>query len=105
MEYMHIIKLVRIFWKVKQLSDLLPPLTDHLIPISAEGNWDIQLLPNSDVACISGGICNIQDYYQPNPCSGYNDLEDHYFNSISENTINWNRHRYQMLIKSQNERY
>jgi hypothetical protein len=84
------------------VGDLMPSLTDHLIPISAEGNWDIILDTNTGSACISGTLVNIQEYFQPNPLSGYNDLENHYFNSISENKINWKKHRLEFLIKLQN---
>jgi hypothetical protein len=83
-------------------SDLLPSLTDHLIPISAEGNWDVRLLSSMGIACISNTHCNIQEYYQPNPFCGYSDLENHYFNSIPENIIDWKQHRYEFVIKSQN---
>ncbi len=83
-------------------SDMLPSLTDHLIQISAEGNWDIRLLPETDTGCISNTITNIQEYYQPNPLSGYCDLENHYFNSIAENIIDWKLHRHEFVIKSQN---
>jgi hypothetical protein len=83
-------------------SDMLPFLTDHLIQISAEGNWDIRLLPEKDTGCISNTITNIQEYYEPNPLSGYSDLENHYFNSIPENVIDWKQHRHEFVIKSQN---
>jgi hypothetical protein len=83
-------------------SDMLPSLTDHLIPISAEGNWDVRLLPDKGTGCISNTYCNIQEYYQPNPFCGYCDLENHYFNSIPENIINWKQHRHEFVIKSQN---
>lgn len=83
-------------------SDMLPPLTDHLIPISAEGNWDIRLLSFKSTAYISNTNTPIQEYYQPNPFSGYCDLENHYFNSITENIIDWKQHRHEFLIKSQN---
>jgi hypothetical protein len=81
-------------------ADMLPSLTDHLIPISAEGNWDIRLLPAADIACICNIRTDIQEYFQPNPFSGYCDLENHFFNSISENIINWKQHRHEFLIKS-----
>jgi hypothetical protein len=83
-------------------SDMLPSLTDHLIPISAEGNWDVRLLPDKGTGCISNTYCNIQEYYQPNPFSGYCDLENHYFNTIPENVINWKQHRHEFVVKSQN---
>jgi hypothetical protein len=84
-------------------ADMLPFLTDHLIQISAEGNWDVRLLPSKDACCISNGLTGIQEYYQPNPFCGYCDLENHFFNSISENTLNWLQHRHEFVIKSQNE--
>jgi hypothetical protein len=84
------------------MGDLMPSLTDNLIPISAEGNWDVKLDSNTATACISGTNIHIQDYFQTNPLSGYNDLKNHYFNSISENTINWKKHRYEFIIKLQN---
>ncbi len=84
------------------IADLMPSLTDHLIPISAEGNWDIRLDSTINTACISGTNTYIQEYFQPNPLSGYNDLKNHYFNSIAENTINWKKHRFEFIIKLQN---
>jgi hypothetical protein len=84
------------------IDDLMPAFTDHLIPVSAEGNWDIQLDSAKGNACISGTHTYIQDYFQPNPLSGYNDLKNHYFNSIPRNTINWKKDRYEFIIKLQN---
>jgi hypothetical protein len=84
------------------IGGLMPSLTDHLVQISAEGNWDIRLDSAINTACISGTKTNIQEYYQPNPLSGYNDLKNHYFNSIPGNTINWKKHRFEFLIKLQN---
>jgi hypothetical protein len=83
-------------------ADMLPYLTDNLIQISAEGNWDIRLLLSRDAGCISNTLVNIQEYFLPNPFSGYCDLENHFFNSMPENTINWLQHRHEFLIKSQN---
>ncbi len=82
-------------------SDMLPSLTDHLIPISAEGNWEVRLLSSRETGCISNTNCNIQEYYLPNPFCGYCDLENHYFNSIPENIIDWKRDRHEFVIKSQ----
>jgi hypothetical protein len=84
------------------IDNLMPALTDHLIPVSAEGNWDIRLDSAIGNACISGTRTHIQDYFQPNPLSGYNDLKNHYFNSIPGNTINWKKDRYEFVIKMQN---
>ncbi len=84
------------------IDDLMPAFTDHLVPLSAEGNWDIRLDPDKGIACISGTNTYIQDYFQPNPLSGYNDLGNHYFNSIPGDTINWKKDRYEFLIKLQN---
>jgi hypothetical protein len=81
------------------IADLMPSLTDHLIPVSADGNWDIRLDSTINTACISGTNTNIQEYFQPNPLSGYNDLKNHYFNSIPGNTINWKKHRFEFIIK------
>lgn len=83
-------------------ADMMPDLTDHLVQISAEGNWDVRLLPSEDFACVSDTRTNIQEYYQPNPFSGYCDLANHFFNTIPENIINWKQHRHEFLIKSQN---
>jgi hypothetical protein len=83
-------------------DSLLPSLTDHLVPICAEGNWDITLGTTDYLSCVGSGLVNIQEYYQENPLSGYNDLENHYFNSISGNTINWKYDRIELLIKKKN---
>ncbi|MBN1416310.1 MAG: hypothetical protein JW973_14505 [Bacteroidales bacterium] len=80
-------------------SNMLPKFTDHLVQICADGNWDIILKSNSTSACVAGGSVKIQEYTQENPFSGYNDLENHYFNSISGNTINWKYDRQEFVIK------
>jgi hypothetical protein len=83
-------------------GDMLPSLTDHLVPICADGNWDVNLLAGTDIACVNGQSQYIQEYVQENPFSGYNDLKNHYFNSTSGDTLNWKHHRMEMLIKKKN---
>jgi hypothetical protein len=80
--------------------DLHPSLVDHLVPICADGRWDIRQLSQTDDACVFGdpGGTKIQEYYQPNPFCGYNDNQNHYFNSIAGNELNFND-RVQALIK------
>lgn len=60
-------------------SDLIPFYTDNLIPICADGQWDVRRLPDSGVVCMNGNKSNIQEYYQENPFCGYNDLKSHHF--------------------------
>jgi hypothetical protein len=74
-------------------------MTDHLVPISAEGNWDIRLLTDSATACVNGQKQPIQEYYQENPFSGYNDLENHYFNSMPVNELKPLAHRQELIVK------
>jgi len=83
-------------------NNMMPNPVDHLIPICADGNWDIRLLTDSMVGCVCGGYVKIQEYYQENPLSGYNDLKNHYFNSSTNNTLNWKNDRMEMLIKKKN---
>lgn len=83
-------------------GDSLSRITDHLIPICADGNWDVSLSADSNIACINGSYQNHQHYYQENPFCGYHDLENHYFNSVSGNTQNWKTGRMEHLIKVKN---
>ncbi len=72
-------------------DDMLPSLTDHLIPICADGRWDVRRLAETMDACMYGSDnTNVQEYYQPNPLCGYNDLHrNHFFNTDVTNTLNW----------------
>ncbi|UCH13419.1 MAG: hypothetical protein JSV22_09915 [Bacteroidales bacterium] len=83
-------------------GDSLSKITDHLIPVCADGKWDVSLSADSSVACINGSYQNHQYYYQENPFCGYNDLENHYFNSVSGNILNWKSDRMEFLIKVKN---
>ncbi|MBN1414678.1 MAG: hypothetical protein JW973_06225 [Bacteroidales bacterium] len=83
-------------------SEIHYAFTDHLIPICADGRWDVSLTVNSEASCMTGNPFLIQEYYSENPFSGYNDLVDHYFNTIQGNTINWKDHRQEFVIKLQN---
>ncbi|MBN2523700.1 MAG: hypothetical protein JXB24_10535 [Bacteroidales bacterium] len=83
------------------IDDLLPNYCDHLVPICADGNWDVRALSTLIDACTFNdpGGTPVQEYYQPNPFSGYNDLKNHFFNSTPYNGINWKRDRIEPLIK------
>lgn len=83
-------------------SDHLYAFTDHLVPICADGNWDIELNSFENLNCVATGSVNIQHYFRENPLSGYHDLEEHFFNAISDSEINWYKHRHQFVIKLQN---
>jgi hypothetical protein len=84
------------------LYDFMPSLTDHLVPICADGNWDISLSSEKNAVCVAGGYTEIQDYYRENPFSGYNDLTNHFFDPDTVSVLNWKQHRREMLIKRQN---
>jgi hypothetical protein len=84
------------------ISDLKPMLTDHLVPVCADGNWDISLSAEKEATCIAGGLSEIQDYYRENPFSGYNDLENHFFDPDTGSVLNWKLHRREMIIKRKN---
>lgn len=80
---------------------LLPPLTDHLVPIDAEGNWDFIYAPDSSLPCINDGKTKArhQIYNRENPFSGYNDQGVHFFVPDGVNTLNTITHRIECLIK------
>lgn len=84
------------------INDLKPSLTDHLVPVCADGNWDISLTSGRTIACVSGGSAEIQEYYRENPLSGYSDLENHFFDPDTVSVLNWKQHRREILIKQQN---
>jgi hypothetical protein len=84
------------------IKDLKPSFTDHLVPVCADGNWDVRLLSDMFIACVNGSYQKAQEYFLENPLSGYNDLKNHYFNSIPENTLNWKTDRIEMLITKKN---
>ena len=88
--------------KSNDINDLKPLLTDHLVPICADGNWDISLFSERMAACVAGGSVEIQDYYRENPLSGYNDLENHFFDPDTVSVLNWKKDRREMLVKRQN---
>lgn len=84
-------------------SDMLPGYTDHLVPICADGNWDVRLLSEvRNISCIAWSDEIVQEYYQENPLSGYNDLSEHFFNPASVNTLNTWRHSKDFIIKKKN---
>ena len=84
------------------INDLKPMLTDHLVPVCADGNWDIALTSGRTIACVAGGSAEIQEYYRENPFSGYSDLENHFFDPDTLSVLNWKQHRREILIKQQN---
>jgi hypothetical protein len=83
-------------------SDVLPSYTDHLVPVCADGKWDVVLDSASDHACVADGALNIQEYIRENPLSGYHDQGIHFFNSAEENILDWRKHRQEFVIKRQN---
>ncbi|MBN1415121.1 MAG: hypothetical protein JW973_08490 [Bacteroidales bacterium] len=84
------------------INDLRTYLTDHLVPICADGNWDISLGEDRASACVADGLVEIQEYFRENPLSGNNDLKNHFFNSVEEDILNWKQHRKEFVIKRQN---
>lgn len=88
----------------KKHRDMIPNYADHLIPISAEGNWDYKLLQGKKECCISWNEegRNIQEYFRENPLSGYNDLEYHFFNSADTNKLNFANNEVAFFLKKKN---
>ena len=83
-------------------TDILPSQTDHLVPVCADGKWDIVLDDSSENICVAEGSVNIQEYVRENPLSGYHDQGIHFFNAIEENELNGKNHGQEFVIKRQN---
>ncbi len=82
-----------------QDGDMMPLLTDHLVPISAEGKWDISLAQDRERMCLNGHMQPIQEYVRENPLSGYNDLTAHFFDPDTVDILNWKDHSHVLMTK------
>jgi hypothetical protein len=83
-------------------GEIMPYYTDHLIPVCADGKWDVVLDSDMFPACVAGGLIRVQEYISENPLSGYNDQGIHYFVSTEEDMLDWKKHRQEFVIKRQN---
>ncbi len=54
-------------------TQLHPRWIDFLFPISGEGNWDYEVMPEVRMLCYAGHEENVLRKVRPNPLSGYND--------------------------------
>jgi hypothetical protein len=77
--------------------------TDHLVPICADGRWDVRRLSQTVDPCMYGDeLVNVQEYYRENPFCGYNDLHNnHYFNTDTKDTLNWKKSDITAIVKLQ----
>jgi hypothetical protein len=60
--------------------------TDNLRIISAEGNWDFSKKPNENPMCVRWGLSGTERMLFPNPLSGYQDQQEHFYPS-DENQV------------------